>query len=80
MEGLFEGCRLALLTWGAWWSRESGYRGRLLLDASPGSMVFYKRIGFQSLDVEAVLHEGIRYSPMELPPEAADELLRIWEE
>jgi hypothetical protein len=69
-----------LLTWGAWFSRESGYGGRLLLDGSPDFVVWYEQRGFRRLGTEMVSHEGVEYTPMELPVLAAQSLLNFWRE
>jgi hypothetical protein len=69
-----------LMTWAAWFSREQGYRGRLRLDGSPDQVVWYQRRGLQSLKLEPMLYENVRYTPMELPPDAAERLVGKWEE
>jgi hypothetical protein len=68
-----------LITWGAWFSREKEYGGRLLLDSSPDQVVWYQRRGLQILAREPILYEGVEYTPMELSPQAAGELLDAWE-
>jgi hypothetical protein len=68
-----------LITWGAWLSREKGYGGRLLLDGSPDQVSWYLNRGLQILAVEPILYEGVQYTPMELPPRAAEQLLKEWE-
>jgi len=68
-----------LLTWGAWFSREKGCEGRLLLDSSPEQVSWYRKRGLQILGQEHKLHEDVKYTPMELPPEAAEQLIKKWD-
>ena len=70
-----------LLTWAAWFSREKGFGGRLLLDSSPEEVGWYldPKRGLQKLEMELMLYEGVEYTPMELPATAAQELLGGWE-
>ncbi len=68
-----------LMAWGAWLSREKQLDGRLRLDASPDFIRWYEKRGLQKLDVEPIVYEGVAYTPMELPPAAARELLLGWE-
>jgi hypothetical protein len=68
-----------LITWGAWFSREKGYGGRLLLDGSPAEVDWYTKRGLQTLDLKPMLYEGVNYTPMELSPGAAEKLLGKWE-
>ncbi|MFI5380838.1 MAG: hypothetical protein ACHRHE_16185 [Tepidisphaerales bacterium] len=67
-----------LLTWAAWLSRETGCGGRLQLEGSPDYITWYKKRGLQSLDLEPTVFEGVEYTPMELAPERARDLLRDW--
>jgi hypothetical protein len=68
-----------LITWGAWLSREKGYDGRVLLDGSPEELDWYVKRGLQPLPVKPMLYEGVTYTPMELPAEAARRLLSKWQ-
>jgi hypothetical protein len=65
-----------LIAWGAWLSREKQLEGRLRLDASPDFIRWYEK---RKLDVDPIVYEGVAYTPMELPPSAARELLLGWE-
>jgi hypothetical protein len=69
-----------MLLWAAWFSREQGYKGRLLLDASPDFVKWYERKRLQKLDLKPIVFEGVAYTPMELTETAAQELLSAWEE
>jgi hypothetical protein len=69
-----------LMTWAAWFSREKGYGGRLRLDSSPDQVRWYERRGLQSLELEPMLYENVKYTPMELPSDAAERLVGKWEE
>ncbi|HET6247867.1 MAG TPA: hypothetical protein VFE47_09225 [Tepidisphaeraceae bacterium] len=71
----YKGVGIALLTWGVEKSRKLGYGGRLSLDGSPDFLGWYERRGFLKLDEALVAWEGIMYTPMELPPSAAQQLL-----
>ncbi len=71
----FGGIGLELLRWGALFSRELGYEGRLMLDASPDYMNWYADLGFQKLAVEPVAFQGVQYIPMELPVDLVGNLL-----
>jgi hypothetical protein len=70
-----------LLTFAAWLSRQKGFAGRLLLDSSPDEVGWYldPKRGLQKLHRNPMLHEGVEYTPMELPPAAAQSLLVEWE-
>jgi hypothetical protein len=68
-----------LLMWGAWFSREKGYEGRLRLDGSPDFVSWYEKRGLQKLGKQPIVYENVEYTPMELSPEAARELLTSWE-
>lgn len=67
-----------LLTWGALLSRSKGLEGRLRLDGSPDFIKWYQNRGLQLLDLEPIVYQGVRYSPMELPEAAARSLLGKW--
>jgi hypothetical protein len=71
-----------LLTFAAWLSRQNGCEGRLRLDSSPGEVEWYSdpKRGLQKLGLQPILYEGVAYTPMELPPAAAQELLAKGEE
>jgi hypothetical protein len=69
-----------LITWGAWFSRQSGYGGRLLLDSSPDQVRWYLKRRLQTLPLKPMLFEGVEYTPMELSPQAAAQLLDEWED
>jgi hypothetical protein len=45
------------------------------LDGSPDFIGWYTNRGFKRLDVPPVLYENVAYTPMELPPEAAQQWL-----
>ena len=64
-----------LLIWGARFSRERGYGGRLRLDGSPDYLTWYQKRGLQPLGVKPILFEGVSYTPMELSSKAADQFL-----
>ncbi|HVX84627.1 MAG TPA: hypothetical protein VH253_07410 [Phycisphaerae bacterium] len=64
-----------LLRWGAALSVANGYDGRMRLDASPDFVEWYANRGFVVVDEQGVNHEGVLYTPMELPAERAGELL-----
>jgi hypothetical protein len=74
----FLGVGTELITWGAWLSRNGGYDGRLLLDASPEYVSWYEKRGLQKIAAKPILFEGVAYTPMELPADAAEQLLDDW--
>jgi hypothetical protein len=67
------------ITWAAWFSRQNGCGGRLLLDGSPEYLRWYEKRGLQTLGLAPILYEGVTYTPMELSLAAADTLLSDWE-
>jgi hypothetical protein len=71
----FKSVGITLLTWAAGFSREHGYRGRLLLDGSPDYLGWYRKRGLQTLGLEPIVYQGVKYTPMELPIAAAEKLL-----
>jgi len=71
----FSGVGPELLRWAVLFSRRRHCDGRLKLDASPDYFQWYLDLGFQKLDVEPIIYEGIKYTPMELPAEKVDNLL-----
>ncbi|HSU67016.1 MAG TPA: hypothetical protein VLJ39_09105, partial [Tepidisphaeraceae bacterium] len=77
-EPFLQGAGTELLRWAAWFSRELGYEGRLRLDASPGSIGWYTRKRLRKVPAEPIVFEGVPYTPMELAPDAAQELLADW--
>jgi hypothetical protein len=62
----YRGVGLELLRAGAELSMEAGCEGRLKLDASPGSVSWYKKRGLLEVSTHRVAHEGVEYTPMEL--------------
>jgi hypothetical protein len=68
-----------LITWAAWFSRQRGCGGRLLLDSSPDQVIWYRKRGLQTLGLKPILYEGVAYTPMELTPESGEQLLDDWE-
>jgi hypothetical protein len=78
-RNFLKGVGLELLTWGAFQSRDSGYDGRLLLDASPDFVWWYEqKAHLLRLDRTPIVFEGVTYTPMELPASGADALLDLW--
>lgn len=75
-QPFYVGVGTHLLAWAAWLSREGGFGGRLLLDASPDFIGWYIKRGLQTLEVAPIVFEGVTYTPMELPPRAAQRLLK----
>jgi hypothetical protein len=72
-----QGIGSELLPWGAWFSRKLGHAGRLRLDGSPDFLPWYeKRFATPSLD--PIVYQRVSYTPMELPPSAAERLLTHW--
>ena len=78
-QPFLQGVGSELLTWGAWLSRSKGLGGRLLLDASPDFVGWYGKRGLQTLALDNIVFEGVNYTPMELPPDQALNLLKEWE-
>jgi len=74
-QDFFKGVGVRLLTWGAEFSRDKGYGGRLLLDSSPDYVAWYKNRGLQTLGLEPILYQGVSYTPMELSVVSAEKLL-----
>jgi hypothetical protein len=64
-----------LLVWGAAFSQEKGFDGRIRLDASPEFVGWYEKRGLQILPVNPIVFEGTPYTPMELSDSAAIRLL-----
>jgi hypothetical protein len=77
---LLLGVGTELLTWGAWFSQSKGFAGRILLDGSPDFVRWYGKRGLKTLDREPIVVENVSYTPMELPAEAASNLLAKWKE
>jgi hypothetical protein len=77
-NAFFLGVGTELLTWGASLSREMGYEGRLLLDASPEYIGWYEKRGLQKLEAKPIVFEGVAYTPMELSARTARRLLKDW--
>lgn len=75
----FVGVGTELLAWAVLLSRESGCHGRLRLDGSPDYLGWYEKRGLQRLGLNPIVYQGIEYTPMELPPDAAERLLSTWE-
>jgi hypothetical protein len=72
---LFRGVGTNLLIWAARTSRDMGFEGRLRLDSSPAEVSWYEnRIGLQKLEMKPIVFEGVEYTPMELPDNAAQRL------
>ncbi len=65
-KDLYKGVGLALLRVAAELSIEAGCEGRLKLDASPGSITWYKNRGLLEVSAHRIVHEGVEYRPMEL--------------
>jgi len=74
-KDFFKAVGTKLLMWGAEYSREGGYGGRLMLDGGPDYLGWYGKRGLQILGLEPIVYEGVSYSPMELSVDAAEELL-----
>ena len=66
-KDLYKGVGLALLRVAAELSIEAECEGRLKLDASPGSIGWYKNRGLLEVSAHRIVHEGVEYTPMELP-------------
>ena len=62
----YRGVGLELLRVGSELSIDAGCQGRLKLDASPGSVSWYKKRGFLEVSAGRMAHEGVEYTPMEL--------------
>jgi hypothetical protein len=71
----FGGVGLELLRWGAGFSRDLGFAGRLRLDGSPDYLGWYEKVGFRKLLIEPIAYEGVEYQPMELTSAGAEKLI-----
>jgi hypothetical protein len=71
----FRGVGLVLLETAAELSIESGCAGRLKLESSPDFVDWYKKRGLLEVSKHRIVHEGLKYTPMELPPERVSVLL-----
>jgi hypothetical protein len=56
-------------------SFEAGFGGRLKLESSPGFVRWYEKRGLLVTPEDPILHEGVRYTPMELTAAAAAQFL-----
>lgn len=74
-----KGVGIELLTWAAFFSREKGCGGRLMLDASPDFIDWYEKRGLQRIKMEVIVYEGVNYTPMELTPSKSKVLLSSWQ-
>ncbi len=73
-HALFLGVGTELLTWAAHRSQELGFGGRLLLDASPNCIAWYKKRGLLTCNGPSIVFQSVTYVPMELPERAAAHL------
>lgn len=72
----FRGVGLHLLRTAAELSKELDCDGRLKLESSPGFIVeWYKKRGLLEVSSQRILHEGVRYTPMELQSDRVSMLL-----
>lgn len=69
------GVGIELMRWGVDFSRKLGFDGRIRLDSSPGALAWYVQRGLKQLEMDAIVHEDIAYTPMELTVQAAKQLL-----
>jgi hypothetical protein len=72
----FRGVGLQLLRTAAELSIDAGCAGRLKLDASPGFVDWYRKRGLLEVSAQRILHEGVEYTPMELPTDRVPILLQ----
>ena len=75
----FVGVGSELVAYAAHASRAAGHAGRLGLEASPESIPFYAKFGFQPTGADSVPFEGNVYTPMELPTSAVGKVLLDWQ-
>lgn len=68
----YRGVGVQLLRTAVALSMEAGCGGRLKLEASPGSVDWYRNRGLLDTAEERIVHEGVTYAPMELEAD------RIW--
>ncbi len=71
----YKGVGMALLGVAAELSLEAGCGGRLKLEASPGSITWYKNRGLLEVSAHRILHKGVEYTPMELGTDRVSMLL-----
>jgi hypothetical protein len=71
----FRGVGLYLLRAAAQLSREAGFGGRLKLESSPGFVEWYRKRGLLEVSSKRILHEGVKYTPMELETDRVEILL-----
>ncbi len=71
----FAGVGPELLRWAGMFSKELGCHGRLKLDASPDYLKWYMGLGFEKLNVDPMIWEGVEYTPVELPLDAVEGLV-----
>lgn len=71
----FRGVGLHLLRTAAELSEELDCDGRLKLESSPGFVDWYKRRGLLEVSSQRILHEGVKYTPMELQSDRVGLLL-----
>ncbi len=71
----FRGIGLGLLRTAAQLSVEAGFGGCLKLESSPDFVDWYKKRGFLEVSRALIVHDGIKYTPMELPADRVAILL-----
>ena len=60
-----------LIYWATWFSQHLGFDGQLRLDGSPDFLTWYERIGLQKVNLEPIVFENVKYTPMELSKQTA---------
>jgi hypothetical protein len=71
----FRGIGLGLLRTAAQLSLGAGCDGRLKLESSPDFVDWYRKRGLLEVSTDRMLHEGVEYTPMELPTKHVSILL-----
>jgi hypothetical protein len=71
----FRGIGLHLMRAAAELSIEAGLEGRLKLDSSPNFVQWYRKRGLLPVSRRSIIHEGVRYTPMELDADRVSMLL-----
>lgn len=71
----FRGVGLYLLRAAAELSLEAGFAGRLKLEASPGSVGWYRKRGLLEVSRRRIVYEGVKYTLMELEADRVAPLL-----
>ena len=52
-----------------------GFEGRLKLESSPGFVDWYEKRGLLVVSRQRIMHEGVKYTPMELAADRVSILL-----